>query len=124
MDSQTTVVASLEPILEENTIPNKSSLSARTSSLLYSDLERAFALHFYYPRLAIRRGWSGEVQLSLRIEADGKLSHVRILKGSGFGLLDKAAMSSIDNVDILPSANALLNGNSLELILPVEYRLL
>jgi len=124
IDTQSTVVASLETISKDSTTPTQQALSARTSSLLYSELEQAFALHFYYPRIAVRRGWSGEVQLSLRIEANGKLSQIRIIKSSGFGLLDKAAMKSLDEVEILPSAIALLNGNSLNLVLPVEYRLL
>ena len=95
-----------------------------TEKQLQSVLRQAFNTHFYYPRMAIRRGWSGEVHLSLRIESNGTLSHVRILKGSGFDLLDEAAVNSLDKVEVLPSATALLDGNSLDLILPVEYRLL
>jgi len=104
--------------------PLQASLPAQTSSLLRADLERAFALHFYYPRLAIKRGWQGDVQISLRIKSNGQLSEIRILRGSGYSLLDKSAMKSINKVEILPAAIALLDGNSLELILPVEYRLL
>jgi protein TonB len=92
--------------------------------LLRADLEQAFALHFRYPRLAIKRGWQGEVRLGLRIEANGHLSQVRILQGSGYGLLDKAAMKSLNKVETLPNAIALLNGRSLDLILPVKYQLL
>ena len=104
--------------------PLQASLPAQTSSLLRADLERAFALHFYYPRLAIKRGWQGDVQISLRIKSNGQLSEIRILRGSGYSLLDKSAMKSINKVEILPAAIALLDGNSLDLILPVEYRLL
>jgi protein TonB len=99
-------------------------LSPKTASLLRADLEQAFALHFRYPRLAIKRGWQGEVRLGLRIEANGHLSQVRILQGSGYGLLDKAAMKSLNKVETLPNAIALLNGRSLDLILPVKYQLL
>lgn len=115
-----TVVAKLE------TAPatTASALPEHVSSLLHSDLERAFALHFYYPRMAIKRGWQGDVKISLRIEADGHLTRVRILNSSGYKLLDNAAIASIDKVEILPSAIALLDGRSLDLVLPVEYRLL
>ncbi len=115
-----TIVAKLE-------VPSAmpaSALPESVSSLLHSDLERAFALHFYYPRMAIKRGWQGEVRISLRIEADGHLSRVRVLNSSGHTLLDKAAIASIDKVEILPTAIALLDGRTLDLILPVEYRLL
>jgi protein TonB len=99
-------------------------LNPKTASLLRADLEQAFSLHFRYPRLAIKRGWQGEVRLGLRIEANGHLSQVRILQGSGYGLLDKAAMKSLNKVETLPKAIALLNGHSLDLILPVKYQLL
>jgi protein TonB len=99
-------------------------LNPKTASLLRANLEQAFALHFRYPRLAIKRGWQGEVRLGLRIEANGHLSQVRILQGSGYGLLDKAAMKSLNKVETLPEAIALLNGHSLDLILPVKYQLL
>ena len=108
----------------ETITPLQASLPAQTSSLLRADLERAFALHFYYPRIAIKRGWQGDVHISLRIESNGQLSEIRILRGSGYSLLDKSAMQSINKVEILPAAIALLDGNSLDLILPVEYRLL
>lgn len=108
----------------ETVTPLKASLPTQTSSLLRADLERAFALNFYYPRLAIKRGWQGDVHISLRIESNGQLSEIRILRGSGYSLLDKSAMQSINKVEILPAAVALLDGNSLDLILPVEYRLL
>ena len=110
--------------LETTSATSASVLPEQVSSLLNSDLERAFALHFYYPRIAIKRGWQGDVKISLRIEADGHLSQVRILNSSGYNLLDKAAIASIDKVEILPAAIALLDGQTLDLILPVEYRLL
>ena len=100
------------------------SLSPKTASLLRVDLQRAFALNFSYPRLAIKRGWQGEVQLGLRINAKGYLSQIRILQGSGYDILDKAAIKSLNKVEILPEAIAFLNGHSLDLILPVSYQLL
>jgi len=117
--SKRTVVAKLS-----TAAPATNSLPESTTSLLYSDLERAFALHFYYPRIAIKRGWQGEVKISLRIESDGHLTRVRLLNGSGHSLLDKAAMASIGKVQLLSSAIALLDGQTMDLVLPVEYRLL
>lgn len=118
--TQNIVIASLQ----ESINPSASELPKSISSLLYSKLESAFALNFYYPRIAVKRGWQGEVKISLRVEADGHLTRVRILNSSGHNILDKAAMASIDKVEILPSAIALLDGQTLDLILPVEYRLL
>lgn len=117
---QQTVIAKLENVSPSIEQP----LPKSTASLLNSDLERAFALHFYYPRIAIKRGWQGQLKISLRVEANGHLTRVRLLNSSGYTLLDNAAMTSIDKVEILPAAIALLDGQSLDLVLPVEYHLL
>ena len=101
------------------------SASASTNSRqLEVVLRKAFNAHFYYPRLAIRRGWQGEVRLGLRIEANGHLTRVRILQGSGHDLLDRAAIKSLNRVELLPAAVALLNGGSMDLVLPIQYQLL
>lgn len=98
--------------------------ASRNSRQLEVVLRKAFNAHFYYPRLAIRRGWQGEVRLGLRIEANGHLSRVRILQGSGHDLLDRAAIKSLNRVELLPAAIALLNGGSMDLVLPIQYQLL
>jgi len=123
---QKTVTATEDTTVAKHTNdnPNIPSLSKSVSSLLYSDLKRAFDLHFYYPRMAIKRGWEGEVKISLRVEANGYLTHIQVIDSSGYNLLDKAAITSIDRVQILPAAIALLDGRSLDLILPVQYGLL
>jgi len=113
----------------KNTSPPDINATPRASSIennkrLESVLQKAFNAEFYYPRLAVRRGWQGKVQLGLRIEADGHLSDIRVMHGSGYKLLDKAALKSLHKVEMLPVAVSLLEGRSLELILPVEYRLL
>ncbi len=118
----TTKAPAAKPVSNANSSP--SALPKSVSSLLYSNLERAFDLHFYYPRIAIKRGWQGQVKISLRVEADGHLTRVRILSSSGYNMLDKAAIASIDKVEKLPSAIALLDGRSLDLVLPVDYILL
>jgi TonB family protein len=87
-------------------------------------LSRALVAHFTYPSLARQRGWQGEVRLGLRIEANGDLTRVRVLESSGYGILDRAALRSLQHIRSLPEAIALLEGNSLDLILPVRFQLL
>jgi len=97
---------------------------AQTSGLLRAELQQAFRLQFYYPRLAIRRGWQGEVRLGLTVAANGMLENIHILQSSGHGILDRAALQCLGKVEQLPSAAALLKGQELALELPVQYRLL
>jgi protein TonB len=111
-------------IKKSDSITTLANITSKNSQHMEKVLRKAFNAHFYYPRLAIRRGWQGEVRLGLRIEANGSLTRIRILQGSGYNLLDKAAVKSLNKVEILPEAIALLRGHSLDLILPVKYRLL
>ena len=104
--------------------PVTTTVSADSRKHIQQYLHDEFQRYFYYPRLAIKRGWQGEVQIGLRIEANGTLSRIRVLRGSGYNLLDNAATKSLARVEVLPAAVSLLGGSSLDVILPVEYRLL
>lgn len=118
--------ARVEVALEKQTESQQASvaITAQTSSLLRNELQQAFLLKFYYPRLAQKRGWQGEVRLGLKVAASGRLEDIRILQSSGHGLLDRAALDSLGKVKSLPAAIALLNGQEMKLELPVQYRLL
>lgn len=90
---------------------------------LEAALHAALRPHFYYPPTARRHGWQGEVRLALRVEANGFLTRVRIVRSSGYGILDRAALHSLGRLQHLPDAVALLNGQSHDLVLPVQYQL-
>jgi protein TonB len=83
----------------------------------------AIANNFYYPAMARRRGQQGYVRLAMRIEADGYLSNMRVVQSSGYGLLDNAAIKTLQRVDRVPEAVTWLDGHYLDMILPIEYRL-
>jgi protein TonB len=116
LDMKTEVVAS--------TAEASTAMSAQTTSLLRAQIEQAFRLQFYYPRLAVRQGWQGEVRLGVKLAANGMLQDIHILVSSGHGILDRAALESLGKVVQLPAATVLLRGQDLALELPVQYRLL
>jgi protein TonB len=76
-----------------------------------------------YPAIARRKGWQGIVQLELHIEPDGRISRLRIDKTSGYPVLDNAAAQTL-RLASLPHARQWLNGQAVDLVVPVEYRLL
>jgi len=76
-----------------------------------------------YPAIARRKGWQGIVQLELHIEPDGRISRLRIDKTSGYPALDNAAAQTL-RLASLPHARQWLNGQAVDLVVPVEYRLL
>jgi protein TonB len=48
-----------------------------------------------YPEFARRKGWEGRVVVRVTVEPSGRVSGVRIRTGSGFGVLDQAALQSV-----------------------------
>lgn len=86
-------------------------------------LVRALRARFDYPYLARRNNWQGEVELGLRVSGDGRISQLRIVRSSGYGMLDRAALASARRIQSLPELVHLLYGQSMDLVLPVQYRL-
>ena len=75
-----------------------------------------------YPAIARRKGWQGVVKLELLIESDGHISDLHIEQTSGYALLDKAALSSLQLAHV-PDAAQWLDGKAVSIVVPVEYRL-
>lgn len=55
-----------------------------------------------YPLLARKKGIEGKVILRFRIKPNGEVEEVRILKGSGFEILDKISIETIKRAAPLP----------------------
>lgn len=97
--------------------------AAYTGSQIMATLEEAFSIHFYYPVLARRKGWEGDVTLALRVEIDGRLTGIHVVNSSGHRVLDNAAIDSLSRAHALPLPGGALDGG-LDMLLPVRYRLL
>jgi protein TonB len=76
-----------------------------------------------YPAIARRKGWQGVVKLELHIESDGRISDLHIDATSGYALLDEAALQSLQLANV-PDAAQWLHGEAIDIIVPVEYRLI
>ncbi len=87
-------------------------------------LQRELAAYFQYPYTARRRGWHGQVILGVSILPSGQISRVAVQHSSGHPVLDEAALSAMHHVTELEWAPALLQGDAVEIQLPVIYRLL
>lgn len=90
---------------------------------LIQRLHDAAATYFYYPPLARRHGWEGEVRLALHVAHDGRLSDIRVLSSSGHRVLDRAAIDCLTRVARLPDATG-VPPSGMETVLPVVYRLI
>lgn len=97
----------------------KQSARAQIETLILTDLTRRFA----YPALARRRGWQGTVLLALTVKPSGALDRIHVARSSGYELLDRSAVDTMRHVDRIAQAGRWLGGQTLELQLPVVYRL-
>ncbi|MBI5905812.1 MAG: energy transducer TonB, partial [Deltaproteobacteria bacterium] len=81
---------------------------------LRDDIQRGIA----YPPVARRMGWEGNVVVSFRIHPDGSASDIRVVRGSGFAVLDRNAVEAVRSASPFrtPPAEA-------EIVTPVVYRL-
>jgi len=89
--------------------------TAHVRARVLNDLAR----YFYYPPIARLRAWEGRVLLAFRVEADGLLHEPRLVRTSGFGVLDEAALHSLRKVVRVADAG----GPRLDMEIPVIYRL-
>jgi protein TonB len=76
-----------------------------------------------YPAIARRKGWQGVVKLELHIEADGSITDLQVDETSGYSILDRAALQCLQLARI-PGATQWLQGHAIDIVVPVEYRLL
>lgn len=97
--------------------------SAVAQAHILATLKTNLAQHFHYPRMAIRKGWEGEVQLTFRIEADGRIHRITLKTSSGHALLDNSAKTALRKVGYLQNAKQWLNGQSLDMEIPIIYQL-
>ncbi|WP_448664078.1 energy transducer TonB [Sphingomonas sp. CJ20] len=73
-----------------------------------------------YPSAARRMGDQGVAHLRVRIDRGGHVLSAQVLRGSGFGSLDKGALETIRRADPLPAVPADRNA-PFEMVLPVEF---
>jgi protein TonB len=97
---------------------------AATANHLRSLLHAAIDRHFVYPAFARRQGWEGRVEILVRLEQDGRLQALRIVRSSGYPILDDDALLTLRRIGSLPQAQTRLQGySSVDIRLPILYRL-
>lgn len=86
-------------------------------------IRRSILEHFAYPPFALRQGWQGEVLVALQISAEGKIHEIRVVRSSGYRILDEDALLILRKIGSIPDARTWLNGRNYRARIPVIYRL-
>jgi len=97
--------------------------TAAIQNNLLGVLQTELARYLRYPPLARERGWQGTVLVSVAVTARGTLIHARLLRSSGFTLLDEISLASLRRIQNLPFESAWFGPDPVEVILPIRFRL-
>jgi len=126
-DRHTDAAKQTVPVTESHTKKNTGNATqmnaAAQRNYLLGQLQDQLSRYLTYPLRARRRGWEGEVLLSLRLDTEGQLHDIHLLRSSGYALLDRSALKALSRIEQLhlpPSASPL---QPTHLQLPVIYRL-
>ncbi len=119
--------ASARPDPENAVLPASTAAAAPAQADLLAayrrQLAELLARHQEYPRVAALRGWEGEVRLRLTVARKGNLLQVELERSSGYGILDQHALAMVGELSGLPALPAALEGNEIQVLVPVNYKL-
>jgi TonB family protein len=118
-DRDRTASATESAIAPTATSADSSALQNYLLGLLQSELSRTLR----YPPLARERGWQGTVLLGVAVAPDGALRGMRLLRSSGYALLDAVSLDSLRRIHTLPLAAGWRHSGSIEVILPIRFQL-
>lgn len=103
---------------------NKSTISrVALQNYLLGALNTELARYLSYPAFARERGWQGTVLIGVGVGPGGLLYNLRLIKSSGFSLLDQTTLTSLRKIKALPITTAFEWGDPVEVILPIQFHL-
>ncbi len=84
----------------------------------YGYLREAIQREIAYPAVARKMGWEGSVVVGFTILRDGTVRDVRLVRGSGFSILDRNALEAVRSASPFPRPPA-----AAKVLTPVLYKL-
>ncbi len=89
----------------------------------YINLKRKIELVWEYPYLARESGLQGTLQMRFVINRDGSLAEARVLRSSGFALLDQEALRAVHDASPFPPLPTRMESDRLVINATFEYLL-
>ncbi|MEN6318407.1 MAG: energy transducer TonB [Syntrophaceae bacterium] len=101
-----------------NAAAGKESAKAKYLNKHFAYIRDKILRNVSYPDAARRKGWQGKVLLSFIITADGSARALKIIKSSGFTMLDKSAIAAVKDTAPFPKPPV-----EAQLVIPIIYHL-
>jgi protein TonB len=86
-------------------------------------LARHIAKFKLYPKIAQMRGWQGDIILEVKLNGNGELIASKIVKGSGFDVLDNEGLDMVKRASPFPLPPEILKGKSFSILVPIRFKL-
>lgn len=94
------------------------------AEIRYQDQVRAIIdSHRIYPRSARRRHLEGEAVIQIHINRDGQITGTSFVRSTGHHVLDQAVLEMVQASDPLPPMPQDIKGHSINLEIPIGFKL-
>ncbi len=79
--------------------------------------------HPEYPMIARKKGWQGKLLLNVHVNKYGNVTNIKVVKTSGFEILDKTSVETLKNWKFIPARIGKKNIKD-NLNIPVSFKLI
>jgi TonB family protein len=87
----------------------------------FTKMRKAIELAWEYPLKAARKGWQGKVRLAFVIYKNGYITNIKVLKSSGYSILDRSVIKAIEIASPFPPLPASLASKKLPITGTFNY---
>jgi protein TonB len=105
------------------TAPPRAHASPAQIRSWYSSIVAQLERHKSYPAAARQRGQTGEVELAFSIDRDGHVLASKIVKSSGYPVLDQETMTTVRRAEPFPLPPSGLDGEKFDFTVPVKFNI-
>jgi len=101
-------LASSQPAVQGTAIQEQAEVRSESAATIEAEKARNVVVRQrlesfkHYPSSARRRGIEGAVDVSFRLNAQGRAENMQLMSGSGYGILDDAAMNTVRRAEPFP----------------------
>ncbi len=88
-----------------------------------AELLQAIESRKFYPKIAKRRGMEGVVKVRFVLQKDGRIEKIAVAEGSGYGVLDRAALKTVASIGAFKPIPEALKKERWEIVVPIRYQI-
>ncbi|MDO3388415.1 TonB family protein [Gilvimarinus sp. SDUM040013] len=108
---------------DEDFVPTFTAESLLANQRYFSNLVRKVQLEIKYPRRSLRRGDQGFVRIAVMVDRGGNLLNAEMLEESEHSLLNKEAMSAVEDAAPFAAIPNVISGRRHEFTIPITFAL-